>query len=150
MLRVLTLVVCTHTHYRHEASFPEAWSGSGAAAARRAAAHAAVAAAEARIAAGSDGGLLTAEPRLKMLAGARLDGRLVAAFSALHGPPGAAATLAAVHADVRRRCAAVLATLGADEARAPDALYDAVAEALAQKRRILREADATLAQPAAA
>ena len=105
---------------------------------------------EARIAAGSDGGLLSAEPRLKVLAGARLDGRLVAALSALHGPPGAAATLAAVHADVRRRCSAVLAALGAEEARAVGAPYDAVAEALAHKRRILREADVALAPHPAA
>jgi hypothetical protein len=132
---------------RHAVTYPAVWAAADAGA-RRADALAAVAAVEARVAAGSDGSLLASEPRLKLLAGTRLDGRLVAALSALHRQPDEAApsdaTLQAVHADVRKRCEALLTALGED-ATSQSGAYDPVAEALAHKRRILRDALAALA-----
>ena len=100
------------------------------------------------MASGSDGALLASEPRLKLLAGARLDGRLVAALSALHRQPDEVspsdATLQAVHADVHKRCEALLAELGT-AAEPRSAAYDPVAVALEHKRRVLRDAMAALA-----
>jgi hypothetical protein len=115
---------------------------------------------EARVSAGTDRALIAGEPRLKLLTGARLDGRLVAAFAALHAPGAAAADAAAplsgaamdaVHAAVCARCEALLGQMSVDAAAPPPGLdADApVLLALAHKRRVLREALAAL-RPAAA
>ena len=123
----------------HDAAFP-------ACAARRAAAQDAAAAMEAAVRGGSDAAALDAEPRLKLLAGTRPDGRLMAAFAALHRDSGgeqAGADRGAREA-LHRRCGEVLAALG-DDARGDDAQQPAQ-QALAHKRRILREALTTLAE----
>jgi hypothetical protein len=136
----------------HAQTFPAAWPAAAAGADRAAAARRAFAAAEARLAASADAALLAAEPRLKLLAGARLDTRLVALLASLHGAGGDAqevtdAAVDAVHADVCTRCGELLAALGDDDARAGTG--GPVADALAHKRLVLREALAAL-RPAAA
>ena len=123
----------------HDAAFP-------ACASRQAAAQDAAAAMEAAVRGGSDAAALDAEPRLKLLAGTRPDGRLMAAFAALHGESGGPQEQAdrGAREALRRRCGEVLAALGGD-ARGEDAQQPAQ-QALAHKRRILREALATLAE----
>ena len=109
----------------------------------------AAAAIAAAVRGGSDAAVLDAEPRLKMLAGTRPDGRLMAALAALHrdpagvGPAAEAAADRGARAALRRRCAEVLAVMGDDDARGAEALP--AAAALTSKRRILREALAALA-----
>jgi hypothetical protein len=125
----------------HAAAFPAVRDAEP----RRAAARAAAAAAAARVAAGGDGALLAAEQRLKLLAGARLDARMVAALAALSAPSaGEAAALEAVHAAVCARCGELLTTLG-DAPAGQDG--GPVEQLLAHKRVVLREAMAAL-QPA--
>ena len=98
---------------------------------------------------GSDAAVLDAEPRLKLLAGTRPDGRLMAALAALHRDPAAQGPAAEAVADrgaraaLRRRCAEVLALMGDDDASG--AAAQPAAAALTSKRRILREALAALA-----
>ena len=126
----------------HAAAFP-------ACAPRADAARSAAAAVAAAVRGGSDAAVLDAEPRLKMLAGTRPDGRLMAALTALHRDPSAEGPAAEAAADrdaraaLRRRCAEVLAVLGGDDARGAKA--QPAAAALASKRRILREALVALA-----
>ena len=126
----------------HGAAFPEC-------APRADAARSAAAAVAAAVRGGSDAAVLDAEPRLKMLAGTRPDGRLMAALAALHrdpsgnGPAAEAAADRGARAALRRRCAEVLAVMGEDDARGAE--VQPAAAALTSKRRILREALAALA-----
>ena len=122
----------------HADLYPSLWSGD--AVALRATARAAVQAVEADVAAGGEKALLASEPRMKVLAGGRVDGRLLAALAAIRGGDAVAAS-----SDLAARCREVLAPLEhAGLGVTAQEAFDPVRDYLGHKARILREMLATL------